>query len=801
MEHGDESLDHPVHAPGPGRALRGASIHGAGDAPGLVSKTPLVLRLALAALLLAPAVFWRGGVLEEETIVFLSHYLDQRTVVEKVFDPHGNDFGTYQARELSYFFDFLDAQWLKSLLRSGIVLFVPPSALLASILTWLVFARGSARAFPELPAPTRSLVLLVLLTSYVFLTTMGLFYRATKPLLTPFLLALLFFLWRRLGRDAGLSAPGRDFGVVFGLGVLASAFDRQGFFYVAVLTATLGLFWVLRRRGAALLLGAGGAAAAGAAYNYLLGPFVIHAVNGYWPRFNYQRMPMRKLLDPTYYAKAIELLPEYAATLFGGFPTWLFGVLAVAAAIGWLRLRRRASAEAAPPTGAGATSLTVLLFVLFLASQVFMFAAMIMRYPMVYDWADHRLWYFPWPFQAILAFGLLAGLADVWPRIGRRGHEVIDLALVLLAVANVAQWPRHREISLHSDWFPKIHAQTERLVASLHDGKADPGLYGAYREFLHFAWDRSPALRSRISAEPREGSGFYRTELREGRLFAWARKGASLALVTGEAGDYRFEGDLWLRSGETVSVSRAQVLVARVRRAAEGEGRTPLSLVLALPAGSTELTFESDLDERDVGGVRDQKAVSFGLFLPGLERVRTAPWTRISRSVVRAAHQEGQADTEDRPLLLGPVQLAGDRYLRRGAQHHAPTHVDEKVGRQVENRASGVLAKLPRRGDLVSTRMAEVELHDAVETPAELVLVGYVHEHAAAVAVGQVVLAGVPVLSRGEDRRFLVEEVEEGQASEYVGRARARLGVLVGASAVDGSAVVAQGGLHSAQDG
>jgi hypothetical protein len=39
-----------------------------------------------------------------------------------------------------------------------------------------------------------------------------------------------------------------------------------------------------------------------------------------------------------------------------------------------------------------------------------------------------------------------------------------------------------------------------------------------------------------------------------------------------------------------------------------------------LPPGRTELSFESDRDERDVGGVRDRKAVAFGLFLPVLRK-------------------------------------------------------------------------------------------------------------------------------------------------------------------------------------
>jgi hypothetical protein len=108
-------------------------------------------------------------------------------------------------------------------------------------------------------------------------------------------------------------------------------------------------------------------------------------------------------------------------------------------------------------------------------------------------------------------------------------------------------------------------------------------------------------------------------------VFAWARKGALLDLVVEEAGDYRLAGELWLRSGETVSIARPGAIVARVDRSGEGEGRAPFSVSLALPPGRTELTFESDRDDRDVGGVRDRKAVAFGLFLPVIERARSTP--------------------------------------------------------------------------------------------------------------------------------------------------------------------------------
>ncbi len=620
MEHGDGPLDRPAPTGRP--SVTAAPISPPRPASGPTSRTPLVLRVVLAALVLAPAVFWRGGVLEEETIVFMNHYLDQRSVLEKVFDPRGIDFDNYQARELSYLVDLLDAQVFVRLLRAGYVLFIPLSAITAALLTWIVWIRGSGRAFPSVPATTRSLLLLVLVTNYVFLTTMGLFYRAAKPMVVPVLLGLLFYVWRRLGAPAAESHPAAlDFIVAFGLGSLTSAFDRQGFFYVVVMAGGLVLFWLFRRRGLALLLGSVAAAGANTGYNYLLGPWLIHAINGYWPRFNVQRTPIRKLVDPVLYLKACELLPGYGATLFGGFPLWLFLVLAagVTGAL-WHRRRRAPTAEGATAPSSRGTHLAHLLLLLFATSQVFMFGVMVWRYPMVYDWTDHRLWYFPWPFQALLTFGLLALLSQLLPRLDLRGGGLVNGALALLCVANVVQWPRHREISLHSDWFPKVHDQTDRLKTSLRDGKADPQIWGAYREFLHFVWDLSPALASRITADVREGPGFYRSELRDGRVFAWARRGAALDLVVGQPGDYALRGELLLRSGETVTASREAVVIGTVSRGAEGEGPEPFAFTLSLPSGRTELALGSNQEERDVGGVRDRKAAAFGLFLPLLER-------------------------------------------------------------------------------------------------------------------------------------------------------------------------------------
>jgi hypothetical protein len=93
------------------------------------------LRLGQAALwaaavgfVLAPFFYWRGGLLETEATQFIPHYLDARPLLQKVFDPRTNDFGAYQARELSYLLDWVNAHVFDALLSHGAVVFVPARA-------------------------------------------------------------------------------------------------------------------------------------------------------------------------------------------------------------------------------------------------------------------------------------------------------------------------------------------------------------------------------------------------------------------------------------------------------------------------------------------------------------------------------------------------------------------------------------------------------------------------------------------------------------------------------------------------
>src|SRR5688572_8753027 len=101
----------------------------------------LHLTLASVAVVFAvlPLAFWDGGLIERESTFFVHQYTDGRPVLQTIFDPHANDIGTYQARELSYFFDWIDAQVLIAAVSRGLVVLAPVSGVLAGVLTVVIF--------------------------------------------------------------------------------------------------------------------------------------------------------------------------------------------------------------------------------------------------------------------------------------------------------------------------------------------------------------------------------------------------------------------------------------------------------------------------------------------------------------------------------------------------------------------------------------------------------------------------------------------------------------------------------------
>jgi hypothetical protein len=129
--------------------------------------------------------------------------------------------------------------------------------------------------------------------------------------------------------------------------------------------------------------------------------------------------------------------------------------------------------------------------------EIVLVSLMIVRHPPVYDYYDHRIWYYPLPLQAMV-LGLLIVLAkEMLTQTVRR--STVALVLLVVVVSNVAHWDDYRRAQLRSRWFPVVHAQTSALKASLADGRARPSLSPEYGALYEVCLRLSPALRERAA--------------------------------------------------------------------------------------------------------------------------------------------------------------------------------------------------------------------------------------------------------------------------------------------------------------
>jgi hypothetical protein len=561
------------------------------------------LALALVA---APSVFWAGGVIEEEALGFLRNYWGDRTVVQRVFDPRGYDY--YQGRELSYAVDFLDAQWTRLVLSRDWMYFVPPSALAASLAVVAAWGLGLPRAFPGLDRATSWCLLLVYLSNFAVLSTMGLLYRSAKPLVPPLILAVLLFLLRELREPR--ASPRASFLWVYVPCLTMSLLDRQGLFYTACLVAVLAVASVRTRRWAAAAAAGAAAMLTWALYNYLLGPWIIHAANGYWPEFRFQRFRPSRLADPRPWIDAATLLRDWTSVLLGNLPLWLPAAAAVALLVVHLRWRKRLPGAR--------DALAGLLVLAAVAAQLAMVAVMVQRHDPV-TWIDHRAWYYPLPFQALVILGLAWALDRVRQARGGTLPTVVPVVLALVALSNVLHWPERRLAMESGPWFADVSRRSASLERSFRTGQADPLLDGDYRRFFFESLGLFPRLASRARMRVEEAGGVHTAEMREGRLFAWAEREAHFIADVPATGQYRLAGALWLRSGDRATLllgSRPPRLLAEIPRTLPTDGPEPFALTVPLSSGRTDFIVLSSLPETEIRRERVRLPVGQGLLLP-----------------------------------------------------------------------------------------------------------------------------------------------------------------------------------------
>lgn len=426
----------------------------------------------LPVLLFLNAVgFWGSGIIDEEAMFFVLNYLADRPLVATIFDPLLNDWGAYQARELSYVFDLIDARVFAFLLEQGVLLFVPLSGVLGLVAVGAVHAWGSRKVL-RLDGVTSSLVFSLFLSCIVTQASTAIFYRSSKIVLGIVLLAFLFHL-TILVRSTG--EPRRpslgELATLFVLGLAMSITDRQGFFYLACATAIVTALWlathlrgVAERANHASVIATGLATLAAATlYNRVAAPAVIRWANGYSPGFEYQQLDLAGLLDWTLASQAWTMFQSQTSLFFGNLPFVLVGF---AVAAGWLATVWRARMSRRD----GGTTVTTLLadnsVLVTLGSccaLVVLLGLMILRHPPVYTIPDHAFWYYTLTLHVVFMFGLSLAVASL-DRSGHVGRTmVLRVLLVAMIVGNVSHYTDQQRTMMDSGRFQNQYERSRRM--------------------------------------------------------------------------------------------------------------------------------------------------------------------------------------------------------------------------------------------------------------------------------------------------------------------------------------------------
>jgi hypothetical protein len=430
-----------------------------------------IIGVFLVAILIASVYFGTGSSLHTESQSFLLNYLDNRPFIQKIFDVQKNDWGFYQARELSYVFDYFDANFINLLIRAGFPLFYSLTHYLGLILILLLLPIIAFRYF-RLKSP-----LLYALLTALFLTAPSTFFsnnffRSSKMLVAVFT-ALVIYIVLRLIKKTAINCNSRVSVVlliVFGL--LLSISDRQGYFILLSFTAVFFLLWILRKeRGYQkifiLLLVTAGLAYV---YTYVIGPFLITSLTGFRPDLSVLKidflsftrqdpLPEVNGFIPKLQAIVLRSLLFFLDTIgyfFGNLNPLLvlFGLIIV------LLLLIKMNKNYFP----------VFLFSLFLLFIMFFF--MLVKQPQMV-WPGVRRIYYTLPVNLlflIFSLFLASRLLQLWPKL----KYTLLIILTFAFISNLLSLPSHLyliQYGVQSDEYT-VHEYGSRLKQCLLRSKA-----------------------------------------------------------------------------------------------------------------------------------------------------------------------------------------------------------------------------------------------------------------------------------------------------------------------------------------
>ena len=427
--------------------------------------------LVAAVMMICSVVCQHGGVLYWETEARLPYYLSQGSLPDKIYDSDYLDAGMFQARELSYFFDYLDSRFIAASVRLGHPHFISLTQYVFLILISLEFWRFGVRDLKV----HRGIVLGVLLLFWTAPSVFwgGAIFRTSKIGVSLALVVLyrrIFLVLREAENNPDYKLPGRTWLACSGWAWAATLFDRQGVFMVGTAVIFLGFqLWGHRQKSLLIFTGAFAfALALSVAYNHVAAPALTLALNGYWPDFKYQDLPWPNLAaHPLFFiASALSLYFDTLRFFIGNPPVWL--ALAVLAGISGLLWKKWPRAAAGKRLSSGALgfflSQTVLMWLLILL--------MVLRHAALL-WPDVKRVYYFLPLTSMFAMTLLLAFSR-WPASRISFHKPAALFLGVCLAGNLIALPGHRAILSKGD-ARKFYDAAPALLQALGRPQNAPG--------------------------------------------------------------------------------------------------------------------------------------------------------------------------------------------------------------------------------------------------------------------------------------------------------------------------------------
>ena len=388
-----------------------------------------------------------SGFVHPEIYSFLPHYLSGQPFFEIITDNRVTDWGHYQARDLSFVFDYADCQFIDWCWRHGHPHFFSAMHYLLLLAAGLALWRVATRYCGVSRLLAFALVLLLWSGPSVMLYTA--FYRVAKMGL---LLATLLAAWAWFRARAPRAGGARV--ALFGVtAVLLPMFDKQGLIFLGALVLFLARQALVHQtpRERRLFFSSVAALALAWCYQRFLGPWMIAHIHHYEIERDYASVPLAQLLaQPRFLATVVGGAPVLAFDSFrfplGNLP---FGLALLAA---WW-MQREIAARPAPAsvrTGWRRVLAPRWLFPALAALVGAVYAAMLMLFPLIFS-SEHRRFFYGLPVTALWFLAAAVALGAC----ARRRPDLarwLELAVFALVAGNLFALPEHRFVLRHGHY-------------------------------------------------------------------------------------------------------------------------------------------------------------------------------------------------------------------------------------------------------------------------------------------------------------------------------------------------------------